>query len=240
MKTIVILQPYFFPYLGYYQLINLCDKFIILDDVNYIKKGWINRNSIRGEKEPLLFTIPLKDASQNKRIKDTLIHESYDSWKEKFKKTLKTSYAKATQPGMWLFEKTIESCGPNDNISKLCLESIKNITKYLKLKTEIVESSSVYNNSHLRGQDRILDICLQEKADRYVNPIGGQELYSKETFEKAGTELKFHKILDYKYSQGLDKFYQEKEFQKNLSFLDILMFCDIKQIKELLQRYELV
>lgn len=237
MKTVSIMQPYLFAYLGYYQLLNLSDTFVILDDVNYIKKGWVNRNRILGQQEPLLFTVPLKDASQNRHIKDTYLHESYTIWVNKFNTTLSRTYKKAPHYAKTkeLINAVLGSCVPGDSISKLCLASLKAVIDYLKIKTQLVETSATYKNQQLKGQDRILDICKQEKTNRYVNLSGGQELYSPQTFEDAGIELKFHKILKCEYTQNLPQ-----DFQAHLSLIDVLMFCSIEQIQELLQQYEVI
>jgi len=236
MKTVAIMQPYLFPYLGYFQLVNLVDTFILYDDVNFIKKGWIHRNKIIGKSEPYSFTVPIKDASQNKLIKDTLIHENYESWKLKFLTTLLHSYTKA--PNFLKINQLIisilDSCTSNDSISQLCLNSIKEINKYLEIKTKIIDSSSIYDNQNLKAENRIIDICKEEKATRYVNPINGQQLYTKENFEKENIELRFHRILDHHYQQF------DQAFQSYLSIIDILMFCQPCEIQNLLQQYALL
>lgn len=90
---IAVMQPYLFPYIGYFQLLNAVDMFVVFDDVNFIKKGWINRNNILVNRQKYLFTVPLKDASQNKLIKEVQIAD--DGWQEKFLKTVAQSYKKA-------------------------------------------------------------------------------------------------------------------------------------------------
>jgi hypothetical protein len=180
--TIAIMQPYIFPYIGYFQLINAVDKFVIYDDVNFINKGWINRNNILVSGRAHLFTIPLKDASQNKLIYEVELAVN-DPWKKKFLKTIQQSYLKAPnyQQAFLLIEEIVNFQA--ETISELTLHALQKICAYLKITTEIVPSSSVYNNTALKAQDRILDICKQEKAVHYINPVGGMELYEKNKAE---------------------------------------------------------
>ncbi|HSZ85519.1 MAG TPA: WbqC family protein, partial [Puia sp.] len=183
-----IMQPYIFPYIGYYQLINAVDKFVIYDDVNYINKGWINRNNLLVNGKAFLFTIPLKEASQNKPINQIEIQEN-ENWSKKFLKTIEQTYKKAPH-----FENTFSLVRniintPLKGIHELALSSLRSIAEYLDIKTQFVDSSSIYLNTNLKGQERILDICLKEKADHYINPIGGMEIYSNELFERSGIKL---------------------------------------------------
>jgi len=242
MKSIAIQQPYIFPYLGYFQLMNLVDKFILLDDVNFIKKGWINRNRILGTRwtndgfEPQLFSIPLNDISQNRHIRDTTLHQGYVKWISKFETTLQHTYRKApyfTQTKNLVLQ-ILNSCQARDSISRLCFESLKAIKALLALDCQLVQSSATYNNQSLKGQDRIINICQQEATDCYINLIGGQGLYFKEMFTNIGIDLKFHKCLPYSYSQG------SEIFQANLSIIDTLMWCEPSEVKQMLHNCEVI
>ena len=230
---IAIMQPYFFPYIGYFQLLNVVDKFIIYDDVNFINKGWINRNHILIDGAPSMFTIPLKEASQNKLIREIDASED-DKWKKKLLKSLEQSYGKAPyfMHAYTLIQEVIFSS--ENKISSKIVNSLKVISAYLDINTDIVETSTIYNNSFLKGQTRILDICEKEKADCYINPIGGQELYSQELFDKSGIKLKFinSKLLPYKQ--------YNKEFVPWLSIIDVMMFNSSEKIREMLNSFELV
>ena len=231
--TIAIMQPYIFPYIGYFQLINAVDKFVIYDDVNFINKGWINRNQILVSGKPHLFTILLKDASQNK-----LIHEVElaidDPWKKKFLKTIQQSYQKAPnyQKVFLLIEEIVNfRC---ENIAELTLYALKKVCANMNIHTEIVSSSRIYNNSELKAQERILDICKQENASHYINPIGGMELYEKNKFEKEHIRLDFIKSVASPYPQF------KNAFVPWLSIIDILMFNDEENIAKLLKEFELI
>lgn len=230
---IAIMQPYFMPYIGYFQLINAVDKFVVLDDVNYINKGWINRNNILLNGKPHLFTIPLEGASQNKKIGDIKVSTEH-KWKEKLLKQIELNYKKAPffSAGFSLFEKTIHS--GYQKIAELNCNAIKMICEYLGITTTIVSSGSGYNNQHLKGQERILDICRQEQANNYINPIGGTELYDKTLFLSKGIQLNFLKTLPITYKQF------NNEFVPWLSMIDVLMFNSAEEVKLMLNVYSLV
>lgn len=228
-----IMQPYIFPYIGYYQLINAVDKFVIYDDVNYINKGWINRNNLLVNGKAFLFTIPLKEASQNKLINQIEIQEN-GSWSKKLLKTIEQAYKKAPY-----FENTFSLVSniinsPVKGIHELALLSLRAVAEYLDIKTEFVDSSSVYQNTNLKAQERILDICLKEKADHYFNPIGGMEIYSNELFERSGIRLDFLKTIPVPYTQF------GNEFVPYLSIIDVLMFNSKAEVIELIDQYEVI
>ncbi|HEX8265014.1 MAG TPA: WbqC family protein [Pyrinomonadaceae bacterium] len=228
---IAVMQPYLFPYIGYFQLLNAVDKFIVFDDVNFIKKGWINRNNILVNRQKYLFTVPLKDASQNKLIKEIEIAEG--DWQEKFLKTVAQSYKKAEffDETFALIEKIVRS--GESFLAKLILQSLRLLKDALKINAEIVPSSEIYNNRELKAQDRILDICKQENATKYVNPMGGTELYDRQIFSENGVKLFFLKTQPFSYRQF------GEEFAPNLSIIDVLMFNGFSKTREFLTRFTL-
>ena len=230
---LAIMQPYIFPYIGYFQLIKAVDKFVIYDDVNFINRGWINRNRILVNGKDSLFTIPLKEASQNKLINEIEVNWD-DAWKAKWLKTLEQSYKKA--PFFQQVKPIIEQTLGQEKIifSEIIVENLKLISAYLGITTEIISSSSIYQNTELKAQTRIVDICLKEKANHYINPIGGIELYQKEVFEEKGIQLNFIKSKPVQYPQ------LKNEFVPWLSILDVLMFNSVEQIQTFLDSYELV
>ncbi len=230
---IAIMQPYIFPYIGYFQLINSSNKFVIYDDVNFIKKGWINRNRILVNGKANLFSIPLEKSSQNKLINETVISDNA-IWKHKFLRTIELAYSKA--PFFDDVFKLISDVIRNEeiNISKFIFKSLNLICNYLEIKTEIVASSSVYNNSGFKNQFRIIDICRKENASLYINPVGGTELYSRDLFRKNEIEIKFLKSKPAVYKQFDDNFID------SLSVIDVLMFNSKENVKELLNEYELL
>ena len=231
-----IMQPYLFPYIGYFQLIQAVDKFVVYDDVNYIKQGWINRNRILNHGEPLTFTVPLSKAGSFAKINEVQINPNlYEGWKNKFLKTLELNYKKAPyfSESYDLIHKVLseEDC---PSISELAVESLLAVCKHLGIQKEFVVSSTLYNNQNLSGKDRVIDICRQEDATHYINPSGGQMLYNKEYFREKGLELSFIKSLPLKYSQF------KNEFVPWLSIIDVLMFNPVEDVRVLLNEYELI
>lgn len=226
------MQPYLFPYIGYYQLISSVDRFAVYDDVTFIKKGWINRNRILFQGKARFITIPLVKQSQNKLICDTRIVNS--GWQEHLVRTLKQAYSRAPyyDEAMPLVTDIIRS--PSQTIDALAFESLRRISDYLDIHTEFIRSTRIYDNRHLKGQERIIDICLQEKATDYVNAPGGHSLYSHEDFLAKVITLRFLETLSYTYQQF------GKIFHPHLSIIDVLMFCSSEGTKELLHKYRLV
>lgn len=230
---LAIMQPYLFPYIGYFQLIKAVDKFIIFDDVNYIKKGWINRNKILINGKEFMFTIPLEKLSQNKLIKE--IDLPMDNvWKGKFLLTISAAYKKAPLFNI-VFPMLEEIINTGErNLSTFISNSILQICKYLEISTHIIISSLQYDTTHLRGQSKILKICFLEKADTYINPIGGLGLYQKGAFEKQKIELLFLKSKTISYKQF------KEDFIPFLSIIDILMFNTKDEICGYLNEFELL
>lgn len=230
---LAIMQPYFLPYIGYLQLMNGVDKFVLYDDVNYINKGWINRNRILINGREYLFTIPLRDASQNKRINEIYLGND-PKWRGKLLKTLEQAYKKAPfyATALAVTEKIINLDA--EKLSDWIAAGFQLLADYLEIQTEIVPGSSIYQNTHLKAQERILAICQQEKATHYINPIGGIELYDKAVFEQNGIRLNFIKSKPIVYPQF------KNEFVPWLSIIDIMMFNDVPTITGFLNEYELV
>ena len=228
-----IMQPYFLPYIGYWQLMNSVDEFIIYDDVNYIKRGWINRNKILLENKEHLITIPLKKASQNKLINEIEILQNEKEFK-KIYKTFKHAYNKA--PYFNEINPIIKEIlfNDNNNLASYLYYSIKLIKDYLNINTKIYRASKIEYDKSKKGQFKILEIVKIKKADHYINPIGGIELYDKKIFEKEGIKLNFIKTADIKYKQF------NNEFIPNLSIIDVMMFNSKEEIKDMLEKYTLI
>ena len=227
------MQPYFFPYIGYFQLINAVDKFIILDDVNYIKKGWINRNRILLNGKDYLFTIPCEKISQNKLINEVEVIKD-EKAVNKFLKTINNAYSKAPYfsevfelvEGVFKFDKVL--------ISELAYGSITSVLNFLGIEKNIVFSSKNYSNSEFKKADRLIDICKMNNPDIFINSSGGKELYDKVEFNKNGIKIYFIKNIITPYNQF------ENNFIPGLSIIDVLMFNTKDEIKEMLNQYELI
>jgi len=226
-----IMQPYFFPYVGYFQMIKTVDKYVIYDDVNFIKKGWINRNQILLDGKSFLFTLTLLEVSQNKLINETFVSDE----SSKLLKTIYSAYKKAPQFSS-VFPMVEKIFGyENKNLARYVGNSIIEIADYLRLDTEFVYSSDIREkDASLKAQDKILNICEVMKASEYINAIGGMGLYSKELFAKRNIKLSFLKTQLIEYEQF------KNIFVPYLSILDVLMFNSMEQTNELLEHFELV
>lgn len=225
-----IMQPYFFPYIGYFQLINAVDQFIIYDDVNYIKQGWINRNRILLDGRVHYLTLNLRGASSYKKINEIQIEINPN----KLLKTIYQAYNKAPyfSDVFTLIEKIINH--EEVNLAKFVINSLNEVTKYLEIETKLEISSILSIEKELKAEDRIIAICKYFSATDYYNAIGGRKIYSKEKFEKNGLNLKFIKTLNVIYKQF------NHEFVPSLSTIDMMFFNSRQKIKEYLLEYELI
>ena len=222
MKTIAIMQPYFLPYIGYWQLMSSVDLFIVYDNIQYTKKGWFNRNQILMNGKPLMFTIPLQkdsdylDVCQRSVVSDT-------KPRIKILNQIKNAYSKApmfseTYPFIQqLFELS------DNNLFEFIYNSILKIKEKFNIKTKIIKSSSVDIDHSLKSQDKVIALCKAVNADCYINMINGAKLYSIEDFNKAGLKLSFLKQYIKEYKQF------NNDFVPYLSILDVIMFNN-KQI----------
>jgi len=235
-------QSYFFPYIGYFQLINAVDKFILYDWVNYIKRGWIDRNRViilpSGE---TYIKIPVKKRSSNKLIKDLAICNEYP-WKEKIVKQLKYNYARYPfYKDIFPFFEYLLNTTNSQRLTDFNFKTITAIARLLEIKTSITIAGDKYSaleNDLKTKQEsydiktrRIIAICKQENAETYINAIGGQSLYSKEIFQKEGINLFFIR----------KQVYQEKTNKiPDLSIMDVLFRFGIKETKKLLNCFDLI
>ncbi len=227
---IAIMQPYFLPYIGYFQLIKSVDKFVIFDDVNYIKQGWINRNAILLNGERFVFTMQLKDAGSFKKINE--VHLGNQN--EKLLKTFTYYYKKA--PYFDVVSPILEEIVlyNEKNLARFVSHSIKRLSEYLKIETEIIISSFLVKNNDLKGQDKVLHICKLLNANVYINAIGGKDIYSKERFAEENIKLRFIQSRPVSYTQF------DNEFVPWLSIIDIMMFNPVEKISDLLNQYDLI
>lgn len=233
MKT-AIMQPYLFPYIGYWQLLNGVDKFIILDDVNFIKRGFINRNSILVNGKAYLFSVPIQSASQNRRIMDTKL--SFDEKeKRRFLSRIRNAYKRAEQfeTVMPYLDKIIYNT--TEDMTEFIMFSLTEIMDYLGIQTEILRSSEIDKDNSLMAQERILEICRCLKTDIYINPSGGRMLYNREDFARQGVQLFF---LDTRFDKIKYQQFQN-EFVENLSIIDVLMFNSVDKVRKFLKEYDL-
>jgi WbqC-like protein family len=230
---LAIMQPYFFPYIGYWQLIHAVGRFVVYDDVNYIKGGWVNRNRILINGAPTYITVPLHQASPYKRICDTAVHPS-SAWRDKLVKTVEMTYRRAAcfAEVFPLVESLIRY--PAQNLSDYLVYQLKTLAAFIGIRAEFVATSRCYDNAQLTGQERVLDICKREGASTYINPPGGQSLYDNEDFRRAGVDLRFLVMRPVPYRQ------RSAGFVPYLSVVDVLMEIGPGQLKQHLDEYDLV
>lgn len=224
------MQPYFLPYIGYWQLLAAVDKFIVYDNIQYTKKGWINRNRFLRNASDALFTIPLKKDSNLQHICQRQIAPAYN--REKLSKQLKSAYQKSPffKSAFPLLEKIIH-CQSN-NLFDYIYYSIIEVCDYLDINSsKLVVSSKITADHTLRSEQRVIAICKALHASEYYNPIGGTALYSKEQFEKNGIELHFLQPNSIAYQQFTPA------FTPWLSIVDVLMFNHVDDVKKLLGEY---
>jgi hypothetical protein len=215
-----IMQPYFLPYLGYFQLMNAVDIFVYYDDVTFIKQGWINRNYISLDGKDYRFTLELKGASSYKMINEIEIGKN----RNKLYKTFTQAYSKAPyyKEVDWLLYHIFHS--EEDNLFRYILQTHKQIFDYLGIKIECLVSSEIEKDCTLKGKTKVLDICKRLGATTYLNAIGGKELYSKGEFEQNGINLYFLHPSD--------------DLPKR-SIIDVLMNYSKEEIRIMLKNYTL-
>jgi len=252
---IAIMQPYFFPYIGYFQAINAVDKYILYDNLNFIKEAWMNRNKyLKKNGTACYFHAPIKEKSSYKKIHEIELIEN-DKWKKKILHSLFFNYKKAKYfDDVYPFISDIINYQTN-KLSELNSQSIKRACDYLNITTEITVDNLKYKDiekkllaENINEKDfsglhlidwqrkvvRAIEICRIEKADIFINAIGGIDLYSKNEFFNNGIELRFIKTKFIEYRQF------DKNFVPNLSIIDVMMFNSPEEIKRLLSEYDFV
>ena len=227
---LAIMQPYFLPYIGYFQLMNAADTFVYYDDVTFIKQSWINRNKILLNDADYLFTLELKGASSFRAINKVEVGNN----RKKLFKTFWQAYGDAPQFQRVAPLLTAIFNSKQNNLSKYIVETHKLITDHLGINTKFLISSEIDKNNLLKGQDKVIDICRTLGATKYFNSVGGQNLYSKSDFLNAGISLSFIQPRKTEYKQF------DNEFIPWLSIIDILMFNSVSEIRKMLDNYDLL
>lgn len=228
-----IMQPYFLPYIGYWQLMNAVDKYVIYDDVNFIKGGWINRNRILVNGKVEYFNLPMIGASPNKLINEVAVNND-PRLAEKRLKTMEMAYGKAPyyQDVADLYREVLTY--EADNIAEFIAHSFRCIGDYLGINTEFIISSDIDKDNSLHGQDKVISICKILGATDYYNATGGQQLYDYAAFREHDIQLHFLQTDHIEYPQfGGD-------FEPNLSIMDVMMFNSVEEIHKMLGAYTLI
>ncbi|WP_411991650.1 WbqC family protein [Agarivorans sp. DSG3-1] len=225
---LAIMQPYFLPYLGYFQLINAVDEFVIYDDIEYTKKGWINRNRLLSCQGEMLVTLPLKKGSDYLKVNQRYLADSWVKDRVKLNNRIRNWYIKA--PYFESIEPIINQIlfAPCVNLFDFIYNSLIHLLRYLQIQTPLIRSSTLDFDSSLKGEGKVLAICELQSASEYLNPQGGVELYDKASFTRCGVDLQFLNCLPYEYEQF------SPPFTPFLSIVDVLMFNDLATVKLML------
>lgn len=233
---VAIMQPYLFPYMGYFQLIQAADFFVQFDDVNFQKKGWINRNQILLNGKPHKFVLPLVKASQNKLIQELDISDGSNS-KLKLLAKIESAYRKAPQIESVLPVLSKIILYPANNLCDYLDNSIQQLCSFIGIATKILRSSELPETYiEDNAEERLINITKSLNGNTYVNASGALALglYSTDNFNRAGIDLRFIQPGNIAYDQ------RSSEFVANLSIIDVLMFNTPEQVSTHLQNYSLV
>lgn len=233
ISSAAIMQPYFLPYIGYWQLIHACDDFVLYDDVNYIKRGWINRNNFLINGEICKLTLPCRGVSQNRLISEISLDRESRLFR-KFFATIEAGYRNAPQYSAVMALLSEIQHFPGDNLADFLHHSIVSVCNYIGLNREIHRSSVSYAETRGLGRAERLGVItgmLQHSC--YINAPGGDSLYQQEDFDEAGVSLRFLRPKLMEYPQ------QSDEFQPGLSIVDLLMNCSVEAVSEHLSNYTL-
>jgi hypothetical protein len=233
MMVVAIMQPYFFPYIGYFQLMAACDLFIVRDDVQYIQGGWINRNRILVANDAHWITMPVADADHRQPINQRA-YLLDDRLAQRVRRQIVAAYR-----GAPYFDDTIrlvdEALGCRiANVAAFNTHLLHCVAQRLGIDTPLQAASTLRTDDSLAGQDAVIDICLQLGATRYINPIGGVELYDAASFARRGVNLRFLECTAAAYAQfGAAPV-------PSLSVIDVMMFNDTAAVRHMLEAYRLV
>ena len=228
---LAIMQLYFMPYIGYFQLINAVDVFVVYDNIQFTKKGWFHRNRILVNGKDKMFSVPLKKDSDYLDVAQRVLADSFDIESKRMIRRIKASYQKA--PYCKEVMPLVEECFQrgSGNLFDFIHTSLELLTQFLQIDTKIIISSAIDIDHTLKSQDKVLAICKKLNADIYINAIGGQDLYVAEAFRIKGIELRFIKTKSIEYKQF------DNEFVPWLSIIDVMMFNSKERIKEYLHYY---
>ncbi len=230
---LAIMQPYFLPYIGYFQLIDAVDVFVVYDNIKYTKKGWINRNRLLQNGTDVMFSLPLKKDSDTLDVVERELAADFN--RDKLLNQFKGCYARApyfaqTLP---LLEEIMRS--NENNLFRFIHHAIVRTCQHLGITTEIRVSSDIAIDHSLKSQDKVIALCQALGANTYINAIGGMELYAPDAFKAGGLELKFIKSKPFEYAQFAN------EFVPWLSIIDVLMFNPLDAVRECISNnYELI
>jgi len=232
--TAAMMQPYLFPYLGYFQLIARSDVFVLGDDLQYTKGSWINRNRVLVNGQPKLVTFPLRKGGQLEPINQRWLCDDFPREAQKLMKTLALAYSRAPYQAEVIALIRQILTHPERNLARFTEHSIRCICAYLQITTPIRNGSELGLPARMDKQERVISIAKKLGAELYINPIGGMALYCPSQFRSHGLSLRFLRMDDIRYRQF------NQPFVPSLSIIDVLMFNSPKDTRALLQRFSLI
>ena len=232
---IAIMQPYLFPYIGYWQLIQAVDLYVVADNVHYIKHHWINRNRILGEgNQPHPFGIEISHANGERPISETKRVVSRKQ-AEYLCRVLKFYYSKAPY-----YKEAMEVIKPilmdeEADLTRYLVKQLKEVSRYLGIGTEIILLSDVTERGDCTAPEIIRRVCELLGHSTFTSSINGNKYYDKESFRKMGINLEFLvRDEDICYKQRCDKFVPD------LSIIDAMMYCSREELHGMIDRYHFV
>jgi hypothetical protein len=222
------MQPYFFPYIGYFQLIHAVDVFVIYDNIELTKKGWINRNRILMNGQDAYITLPLKKDSDYLDVRERFLADSWPHECQTMLNRIAGAYRKA--PNFGLVFPLVEKCIRCDekNLFRFIHNSLSLVNEYLQIPTPLIISSTILIDHTQKAENKVMALCKVMRATTYLNSIGGVNLYQKDDFQRDGIELSFLKSKDIIYKQF------DHSFVPWLSIIDVMMFNSREEIKQYL------
>jgi len=230
------MQPYFFPYLGYFALIKHTDQWIVADNVQHIDRGWIERNRILSPPAGWNYIkVPLEKASHKALINERKIRND-EKWKTKIEAQL--AHYKRIAPYYQEVKDLVEEILSiqTDSILELNIRSLERVCQELEISFHYTLASQLdIDTSQIREPDDWpLQIALMLGADEYINPPGGISFYNKEKFDRHQIQLKFLKVHLQPYQQN------GAAFEPGLSIIDVMMFNSVEKIHEMLDDFEYI
>ncbi len=234
-----IMQPYFFPYIGYFSLIDYVDRFIFFDTSQYIRHGWVNRNRILGQGKKTggsYITVPIKNTGQKTVIKDVIIAENID-WRNKIYGQLTVYKRKAPYyKDVICFLHSVLDQEYENRLSDLNIETLKAVCDYIGIERKFSVFSQMNLNISGSNQPDEWALYITEAlgGDIYVNPPGGQNFFEKAKYKQRNIGLEFLKSNLPEYIQKIGY------FEPGLSIIDVMMYCGKKEIKDMLQDYTIL
>ena len=234
LRTVSMMQPYLFPYLGYFQLIATSDVFVLGDDLQYVRGSWINRNRVLANGLPKLVTFALRKGHQTDRIDQRWLCDDFDRQARDLLIMLERSYAKAPHrdEALALVARILQT--PERNLALFAEHSIRSLCAHLGIDTPIHRTSALGLEPNLEMQERVIQIVEKMHGELYINPIGGMELYCPAAFRERGLQLRFLQMNEFSYRQF------KMPFVPALSIIDVLMFNSREEVRDMLDRFSLL